>query len=121
MFISTLAQYVIHKTNVAQQFTPQMYYRLPHPGQGILGPAPAIYASQATTLPSAFSTMALQDPTWHMDTGASSYLNFNASNLNTIFDKRLFSSVHVGDGKSILVTNTDHSIIPSQSSPTSSS
>ncbi|GJR48044.1 ribonuclease H-like domain-containing protein [Tanacetum coccineum] len=36
-----------------------------------------------------------------MDTGASSYLNFNASNLSTIFDKRLFPSIHVGDGKSI--------------------
>ncbi|GJR70492.1 ribonuclease H-like domain-containing protein [Tanacetum coccineum] len=33
-----------------------MYYRLPHPGQGILGLALAIYASQATTLPSAFRT-----------------------------------------------------------------
>ncbi|GJU10596.1 ribonuclease H-like domain-containing protein [Tanacetum coccineum] len=69
MFTCTLAQYVAHKTNVAQQFTPQMHYRLPHTGQGILGPAPAIYASQATTLPSVFSTMPLQDPTWHMDTG----------------------------------------------------
>ncbi|GJX26107.1 ribonuclease H-like domain-containing protein [Tanacetum coccineum] len=38
-----------------------------HPSQGILGPARAIYASQPTTLPSAFSTMPLQDPTWHMD------------------------------------------------------
>ncbi|GJZ15644.1 ribonuclease H-like domain-containing protein, partial [Tanacetum coccineum] len=54
-----------------------MHYRLPHPGQGILGPAPAIYASQHTTLPSAFSIMPPQDPTWHMDTGASSHLNFN--------------------------------------------
>ncbi|GJY73247.1 ribonuclease H-like domain-containing protein [Tanacetum coccineum] len=90
---------------------------LPHPGQGILGPAPAIYASQPTPLPSAFSTMPLQDPTWHMDTGASSHLNFNASNLSTIFDKRLFPSVHVGDGKSIPVTNTGHSIIPSHHRP----
>ncbi|GKB04583.1 ribonuclease H-like domain-containing protein [Tanacetum coccineum] len=56
-----------------------MHYRLPHPGQGILGPAPAIYSSQPTTLPSAFSIMPPQDPTWHMDTGASSHLNFNAS------------------------------------------
>ncbi|GJX64697.1 ribonuclease H-like domain-containing protein [Tanacetum coccineum] len=117
MFTCTLAQYVAHKTNVAQQFTPQMHYRLPHPGQGILGPAPAIYASQPTTLPSALSTMPLQDPTWHMDTGASSHLNFNASNLSTIFDKRLFPSVHVGDGKSIPVTNTGHSIIPSHHRP----
>ncbi|GJU86335.1 ribonuclease H-like domain-containing protein [Tanacetum coccineum] len=116
-FTYSLAQYVAHKTNVAQQYTPQKHYRLPHPGQGILGPAPAIYASQHTTLPSAFSIMPPQDPTWHMDTGASSHLNFNASNLSTIFDKRLFPSVHVGDGKSIPVTNTGHSIIPSHHRP----
>ncbi|GJX18951.1 ribonuclease H-like domain-containing protein [Tanacetum coccineum] len=63
MFTYTLAQYVAHKTNDAQQFTPQMHYRLPHHGQGIFGHASAIYASKATTLPSAFSTMPLQDPT----------------------------------------------------------
>ncbi|GJT09365.1 hypothetical protein Tco_0856407 [Tanacetum coccineum] len=117
MFTCTLAQYVAYKTNVARQFTPQKHYRLPHPGQGILGPAPAIYASQPTPLPSAFSTMPLQDPIWHMDTGASSNLNFNASNLSIIFDKWLFPSVHVGDGKSIPVTNTGHSIIPSHHRP----
>ncbi|GJX92669.1 ribonuclease H-like domain-containing protein [Tanacetum coccineum] len=94
-----------------------MHYRLSHPDQGILGLAPAIYASKAATLPSAFSTMPLQDPTWHMDTGASSHLNFNASNLSTTFDKRLFPSVYVGDGKSISVTNTCHSIIPSHHRP----
>ncbi|GJS96866.1 ribonuclease H-like domain-containing protein [Tanacetum coccineum] len=94
-----------------------MHYRLPHPGQGILCPALAIYATQATTLPSAFSTMPLHDPTWHMGTGASSHLNINASNLSTVFDKRLFSSVYVGDGKSIPVTNTGHSIIPSHHRP----
>ncbi|GJT96439.1 ribonuclease H-like domain-containing protein [Tanacetum coccineum] len=94
-----------------------MHYKLPHPGQGILGPAPAIYSSQPTTLPSVFSIMPPQDPTWHMDTGASSHLNFNASNLSTIFDKRLFSSVHVGDGTSIPVTNTGYSIIPSHHRP----
>ncbi|GJU92156.1 ribonuclease H-like domain-containing protein [Tanacetum coccineum] len=94
-----------------------MHYRLSHPGQGVLGPSPAIYASQPTTLPNAFSTMPLQDPTWHMDTGASSHLIFNAGNLSTIFDKRLFPSVHVGDGKSIPVTNTGHNIIPSHHRP----
>nr|GEX12840.1 PI-PLC X domain-containing protein At5g67130 [Tanacetum cinerariifolium] len=47
---------------------------LPHPGQGILRPPPAIYASQATTLPSAFSAMPLQDPTWHMDIGLHLYM-----------------------------------------------
>ncbi|GJS30798.1 ribonuclease H-like domain-containing protein [Tanacetum coccineum] len=94
-----------------------MHYRLPHPGQGILGPALAINSSQPTTLPSAFSIMPSQDPTWHMDTCASSHLNFNASNLSTIFYKRLFPSVHVGDVKSIIVTNTGHSIIPSHHRP----
>ncbi|GJV17872.1 hypothetical protein Tco_1363195, partial [Tanacetum coccineum] len=117
MFTCTLVQYVAHKTNVAQQFTPQKHYRLPHPGQGIPGPALAIYASQPTTLPSAFSIMPSQDPTWHMDTGASSHLNFNASNLSTNFDKRLFPSDHVGDDKSIPVTNTGHNIIPSYHRP----
>ncbi|GJY18528.1 ribonuclease H-like domain-containing protein [Tanacetum coccineum] len=68
-FTYSLAQYVAHKTNVAQQFTQQKHYRLTHLGQGILGPAPAIYASQHTILPSAFSIMPPQDPTWHMDTG----------------------------------------------------
>ncbi|GJR39898.1 ribonuclease H-like domain-containing protein [Tanacetum coccineum] len=54
--------------------------------------------------------MTLQDPTWHMDTGASSHLNFNTSNLSTIFNKRLFSFVHVGNGNG-------HSIIPSSYRP----
>ncbi|GJZ78725.1 ribonuclease H-like domain-containing protein [Tanacetum coccineum] len=57
--------------------------------------------------------MTPSDPTWNIDTGASYHLNSNASNLGTIFNKRLFSSVHVGDGNSIPVTNTRHSIIPS--------
>ncbi|GKD05517.1 ribonuclease H-like domain-containing protein [Tanacetum coccineum] len=94
-----------------------MYYKFPHLDQGILGPALAIYASKPTTLPSAFSIMLLQDPTWHMDTCAYSHLIFKASNLSTIFNKRLFPSVYVGDGKSIPVTNTGHSIIPSHHRP----
>ncbi|GJU08264.1 ribonuclease H-like domain-containing protein [Tanacetum coccineum] len=107
---------------VAQQSPQQVYYyTLPspqqHPGQGLLGPALAHYTPQATSFPSAFSTMTLQDPTWHMDTGASSHLNFNASNLSTIFDKCLFPSVHAGDGNSISVTNTGHNIIPSLHRP----
>ncbi|GJU02536.1 ribonuclease H-like domain-containing protein [Tanacetum coccineum] len=94
-----------------------MHYKLSYPGQGILGPALAIFSSQPTTLPSAFSIIPPQDPTWHMNTGASSHLNFNASNISTVFDKRLFPSVHIGDGKSIPVTNTGHSIIPSHNRP----
>ncbi|GKB07298.1 hypothetical protein Tco_0835582 [Tanacetum coccineum] len=82
-------------------------------GNGILGPAPVLYASQPTSLPSAFSTMTLQYPTWNMDTGATSHLNSNAHNLSTLFNTRLYPSIHVGDGNSIPVTNTGHSIIPS--------
>nr|GEZ07407.1 hypothetical protein [Tanacetum cinerariifolium] len=64
---------------------------------GILGAALVYYGSQPTALPSAFSTMSLQDPTWNMDTCATSHLNFNARNLSTLFNKRLFSSMLVTD------------------------
>ncbi|GJW15041.1 ribonuclease H-like domain-containing protein, partial [Tanacetum coccineum] len=84
---------------------------------GILGATHVFYASQPTTLPSTYSTMSLQDPTWNMDTVATSHLNSNAHNLSTLFNKRLFSSIHVGDGNSIPVTNTGHSIIPSYYRP----
>ncbi|GJV29370.1 ribonuclease H-like domain-containing protein [Tanacetum coccineum] len=105
-----------YHSRVAQQQHPQYAYTStpsqPTLGQGLLGPAPAQYRPQATTLPSVFSTMTLHDPTWHMDTGASSHLNFYTSNLGTIFDKFLYPSVYVGNGNSIPVTNTGHNIIP---------
>ncbi|GJZ84766.1 ribonuclease H-like domain-containing protein [Tanacetum coccineum] len=84
---------------------------------GILSLAPVNYPSQPTSILSAFSTMTLQDPSWNIDTGASSHLNSSASNLSTIFNQRLFPSVHVGDGALIPVTNTEHSIIPSSHRP----
>nr|GFB35598.1 zinc finger, RING/FYVE/PHD-type [Tanacetum cinerariifolium] len=34
--------------------------------------------------------MTLQDPTWNIDTAASSYLNSNSNNLSTLFNTRLF-------------------------------
>nr|GEY68453.1 NBS-containing resistance-like protein [Tanacetum cinerariifolium] len=49
--------------------------------QGILGEAPALYPYQPTSLPRAFSTMTLQDPTLNMNTGATSHLDSNAQNL----------------------------------------
>ncbi|GJT79276.1 hypothetical protein Tco_1053618 [Tanacetum coccineum] len=81
MFTYTLAQYVAHKTNVAQQFTAQMHYRLPHPGQSILGPSPAIYTSQPTTLLSALITMPLQDLTWNMDTARAIFVQLPSRQL----------------------------------------
>ncbi|GJR66638.1 ribonuclease H-like domain-containing protein [Tanacetum coccineum] len=52
-----------------------------------------------------------------MDTGASSHLNSHTSNLNIVYNKCLYSSVCVGDGKSIPVTNTGHSILPTLNRP----
>ncbi|GJS29455.1 hypothetical protein Tco_0490075 [Tanacetum coccineum] len=92
-------------------------YSFPSNSQGILKAAPALHPSQATLLPSAFSTMTLHDPTWNMDTGATSHLNSNAHNLSTLFNSCLYPSIHVGDGNSIPVTNTGHSSIPSLHRP----
>nr|GEV53650.1 ribonuclease H-like domain-containing protein [Tanacetum cinerariifolium] len=64
-----------------------MHYILPHLGQGILGPAPVIYASKPTTLSSAFRTTSLEDPTWHMDTASCpTLLQQIIGSLNNEFD-----------------------------------
>ncbi|GKE76298.1 ribonuclease H-like domain-containing protein, partial [Tanacetum coccineum] len=47
-----------------------------------------------------------------MDTSASSHLNSSVNNLSTIFNSCIYLSVLVGDGKSIPVTNTGHSTLP---------
>ncbi|GJX74711.1 ribonuclease H-like domain-containing protein [Tanacetum coccineum] len=63
-----------------------MHYRLPHPNQGVLSLAPSIYASQPTNLPSAFSTMPLQDPTWHIDTGfLTGYIPFDCDSFGDLY------------------------------------
>ncbi|GJR32061.1 ribonuclease H-like domain-containing protein [Tanacetum coccineum] len=61
--------------------------------------------------------MTIRDPTWNMDTGASSHLNSHTSNLNTVYNKCLYPSVCVGDEKSTPVTNTGHSILPTLNRP----
>ncbi|GJY30798.1 ribonuclease H-like domain-containing protein [Tanacetum coccineum] len=74
----------------------------------------------STLLPQTFNTMTLRDPTnanWNMDTGASSHLNSNATNLSTLFNSCMYPSVLVGDGKSIPVTNTSHSTLPTPYRP----
>ncbi|GJR59873.1 ribonuclease H-like domain-containing protein [Tanacetum coccineum] len=70
---------------------------------------------QETLLSNAFHAMTLQDPAprnWNMDTGATSHLNDSVNNLNDIFNSSIYSSVSVGDGHSIPVTNSSHSILP---------
>ncbi|GJX08611.1 ribonuclease H-like domain-containing protein [Tanacetum coccineum] len=57
----------------------------------------------------------LYDPStgaWNMDTGASSHLNNFANSLSVIFNTCCYLSVSVGEGHSIPVTNTGHSILP---------
>ncbi|GJW03737.1 ribonuclease H-like domain-containing protein [Tanacetum coccineum] len=71
-------------------------------------------SGQATLLPQAFTAGTLHDPTtgaWNMDTGASSHLNNSIISLSTILNSCMYSTVLVGDGHSIPVTNTGHSIL----------
>ncbi|GJZ52443.1 ribonuclease H-like domain-containing protein [Tanacetum coccineum] len=57
----------------------------------------------------------LQDLTygaWNMDMGASSHLNNSVTSLNDVFNMCIYPTVSVGDGHSIPVINTGHSILP---------
>nr|GEY18072.1 ribonuclease H-like domain-containing protein [Tanacetum cinerariifolium] len=70
---------------------------------------------QETTLPHAFSSVTLHDPVvgaWNMDKGASSHLNNSVTSFSTVFKTYMYPSISVGDGHSIPVTNTGHSILP---------
>ncbi|GJX15168.1 ribonuclease H-like domain-containing protein [Tanacetum coccineum] len=76
---------------------------------------PTVTPGQETTLPHAFTVRTLHDPTtgsWNMDTGASSHLNSSVNSLSEIFNTCMYPSISVGDGHSIPVTNTGHSILP---------
>ncbi|GJW98048.1 ribonuclease H-like domain-containing protein [Tanacetum coccineum] len=80
---------------------------------GIIGPTAT--PGQATTLPHAFTAGTFQDlasGTWNMDTGASSHLNNSVTSLSENFNTCMYPSISVGDGHSIPVTNTGHSILP---------
>ncbi|GJU18914.1 ribonuclease H-like domain-containing protein [Tanacetum coccineum] len=44
---------------------------------------------------------------WNMDTAATSHLNDSVNNLSDIFNSCIYSSVAVGDGNSIPVTNSE--------------
>ncbi|GJR26833.1 hypothetical protein Tco_1103065 [Tanacetum coccineum] len=80
---------------------------------GLVGPTAA--PRQDTTLPHAFTTGTPYDPAssaWNFDTGASSHLNNSVNSLNENFNTCMYPSISVGDGHSIPVTNTGHSILP---------
>ncbi|GJR33817.1 hypothetical protein Tco_1209501 [Tanacetum coccineum] len=76
--------------------------------------SPTTLLGQATNLPHAFSTMTLQDlasGVWNMDTDASSHLNNFVNSLSEIFSTCMYLFISVGEGHSILVTNTGPSIL----------
>ncbi|GJT99529.1 ribonuclease H-like domain-containing protein [Tanacetum coccineum] len=76
----------------------------PYPAHGI-SVAGSVQQAQPSALPGA----------WHMDTGSSSHLNNSVTSLTTIFNSCMYPSVSVGDGHSISVTNSGHSILPTTS------
>ncbi|GKB73087.1 ribonuclease H-like domain-containing protein [Tanacetum coccineum] len=96
-------------------------------GSSVLGQAQQVQSNangstvtsgQATVLPHAFTTGTLHDPStgaWNMDTGASSHLNNYVLSLSDVFNSCMYSSVSVGDGHSIPVANTGHSILQTPS------
>ncbi|GKB60369.1 ribonuclease H-like domain-containing protein [Tanacetum coccineum] len=52
-----------------------------------------------------------------MDTGASSHLNDYVYSLSDVLNMCIYPSVSVGDGYSISITNSDHSILPTPHRP----
>ncbi|GKB11665.1 hypothetical protein Tco_0845588 [Tanacetum coccineum] len=74
-----------------------------------------VTSGHAITLPHAFTAGTLHDPAsgaWNIDTCASSHLNNSVTSLSEIFNTCMYPSIPVGDGHSIPVTNTSHSILP---------
>ncbi|GJR44810.1 ribonuclease H-like domain-containing protein [Tanacetum coccineum] len=68
-------------------------------------------ATVETVLSHPLSAMTLQDPStgaWNIDTCASSHLNDSVHSLSDVLNMCLYPSVFVGDGYTILVTNTGH-------------
>nr|GEU82762.1 ribonuclease H-like domain-containing protein [Tanacetum cinerariifolium] len=76
--------------------------------------APVSYAHAP---PHAFHSMTLQNPNWNMDTGASSHLADNTSILASFSNSSIYPSVFVGNGHSIPVTHTGHSLLHTSSKP----
>ncbi|GJW01530.1 ribonuclease H-like domain-containing protein [Tanacetum coccineum] len=105
----------------------------PPPGFGypivpMLGPVvqqapcatPAQLPQMVTTFPHAFTAKKLHDPAsvaCNMDTGVSFHLNDYVTNLSEVFNSCMYQSISVGDGHSIPVTNTGHSILPTSVRP----
>ncbi|GJR57325.1 ribonuclease H-like domain-containing protein [Tanacetum coccineum] len=93
---------------LAQPTTPAQQVQSGSPGS-------TVTTRQAIILHLAFTVGTLHDlasGAWNFDTGASSHLNNSVNSLSEIFNTCMYPSVSVGDGHSIPVTNTGHSIFP---------
>ncbi|GJR92139.1 ribonuclease H-like domain-containing protein [Tanacetum coccineum] len=114
-----------HHTTTAQQTMSAQQPTPAHPfGYQIMGPSQQVQSGltrsivtsgQAIILPHAFTVGTLHDlafGAWNMDTGASSHLNNSVNSFSENFNTCMYPSILVGDGHSIPVTNTGHSILP---------
>ncbi|GJV09317.1 hypothetical protein Tco_1346973 [Tanacetum coccineum] len=102
---------------LAQQmygFTPSLQW--PNPAY-TTQPQLAQAYSQSIMLPHVSQTMTPQDPSWNMDTGASSHLVDNTGILTSFSNSSIYPSVFVGNGHSIPVTHTGHSFLHTSSKP----
>lgn len=78
------------------------------------------YVDQATTLPQAFNAMTVQDygdSRWYMDFEATSHLASDTGKLTSISNNSSISSIFVGNGNSIPVTNSGHNMLPALNRP----
>nr|GFC95973.1 ribonuclease H-like domain-containing protein [Tanacetum cinerariifolium] len=121
----TPAQHLVYQPVLqqAQQPTQHVYQSGPLPvQQGYLGQSghltskpPGQHVLSGQPGPNSFHVVTLPDPVprnWNMDTGAISHLNDSVYSLSDVLNMCISPSVLIGDGYSILVTNSDHSILP---------
>ncbi|GJS59190.1 ribonuclease H-like domain-containing protein [Tanacetum coccineum] len=115
-YVSSPCYHIVQPAQAVSPAQP-ITYQVVSPTQlthsGSIGPT--VNPGQETTLPHAFTVGTLHDPApgaCNMDTGASSHLNNSVTSLSDVFNTCIYPSVSVGDGHSISVTNTGHSILP---------
>ncbi|XP_021744871.1 uncharacterized protein LOC110710840 [Chenopodium quinoa] len=101
----------------------------PQKQPGILGPRPqqAFVAQQSnsygpTDIDSALHTMTLHqpDPSWYMDTGATSHMTSSNGNLSSYFNlSNHHNGIIVGSGHTIPIRGCGHTTLPSPNPPLS--
>ncbi|GJZ23931.1 ribonuclease H-like domain-containing protein [Tanacetum coccineum] len=113
---NTIAPTVSSSISLAQNSSvPIAYYASPSP-TAPTSPSASPEFSMLAQVPLYYTAGPAQpDPyssAWNIDTGASSHLNNSTTSLSIVLNSCMYSTVLVGDGHSIPVTNTSHSILP---------